>query len=368
MTRAASTTLLTLLVLAACGGGGAGPGPSDGPGFHGTYGFLLLEWAQADEYVRSTIGTMTPDGAGGVTLADLHSTEAGTDKTAALPPMTYVEESGGRVVLIDRIGRRFTADISSTDAIVAGTTREGGTQPALLVLVHRDASFTLADLAGDWMEVAWGRDRETTEEGDYAWALDQEIEAGGSMFTDGGPENRFEVYSFIPTIPDATSTVEVLGGGLLAWERPFDGLTTHLGTVSSDDRIMLLGGEYASLKTSGTLCVRRGQPVESSQLVGTYWMNGIGSTALGHHVRYGTATFAADGTGTSSFDHNVEGIIFGPGSDPFDWGYVSDGKVSVEWGGDAVPLHGIAGAGGAYVILAGGFENGVPAELHVLLR
>ena len=366
---------LAALPLAACGGGGGDdpgpPGPGEPP-FEGTYAFLLVEWIQADGYVRSTVGTVTPDGMGTLELDTVRSTQAGTAKTAALTPLTYALDGSRRVVITDRTGRRFEADVSADGAWLAATLRESGVQPALMILARRAASPTLAGLAGDWMEVAWGRDTESgpggDEVGDYAHALDEEFDAAGNAFIDGGPELRFGAYSFIPAIGASTTTVEVRAGGEIGWLRPFDGLTTHVGRLTSDGSALLLGGEYASQATAATLCVRRGQPTAAAELAGTYRSNSMGSSLLGHYARWGTTTLDGSGAGSSSFSSNVEGIVLGPGSDPFTYTFDAEGRLSVLWGDDDVPLQGIVGAGGAYVILAGGFENGADAEFYVLVR
>ena len=373
LTRLALVLALAASLLAACGGGGDDAGPT-GPGapvFEGAYGFLLVEWAQADGYVRSTVGAVTPDGAGELTLETIRSTQAGTDKTAAIAPLTYVEDASGGVVITDRTGRRFVADVSADGSLLAATLRENGVQPALMVLARRAAGTTLAALAGDWMEVAWGMDTASgpvTGIGDYALAFDEALDAAGNAFIDGGHELRLGAYSFVPAIGGSTTTVELRPGGEIAWLRPFDGLTTHVGRLSSDGNLMLLGGEYASQATAATICVRRGQPTSAAELAGTYRANGMGSALLGHYGRWGATTFDGSGGGSTSFASNVEGTVIGPGSATFSYTLDAEGRLSVLWGDDDVPFHGIVGAGGAYVILAGGFENGADAALQVLLR
>lgn len=363
---------LVLLPLLGCGGGGGGGDPADERLFQGSYGFVLIEWIQADDYVQSTVGRMTPDGTGALVLESVRAVQAGAAQSSALAPMTYADNGGGRVVITDGTGRRFDADGSPGGAMFVGTTRVAGAEPALLLLVRRTSDFTRDDLVGEWLELAWGRTRVPsgggTEDGDYALALDQEVDEDEDMTMQGGHLQELEEHVAMGAQSSAAMYIVPQPDGRLFWHRQFDNLQTHEGNFSADRNLMLLGGEYAGAETSATLCVRRSQPIRSGGLVGTYRLCGIGSSILGHHVRWGTATFDAGGTGSSSFDHNVEGLLLGPGSAEFTYAVGAESYLTVHWGDDGLPLRGIVGAGGDYLILAGAFENGEPAELQIFVR
>lgn len=378
--RLALVLLLVTLPVVGCGSGSDtgpdGPGDPTGPGFEGPYAFLLVEWVAADEYLRSTIGTLTPDGAGGLTVEAIRSTQAGTAKTAAITPLTYVEVGPGRIVITDRTGREFTADVSADRSLLAATTREGSVQPALLVLMRRASVVTMPRLADDWVEVGCGRTRITdppvTEEGGYAIMLEEELTATGDITILGGHWLEIEEYVFLPAGSTATSSLEVQPGGLAVWSRAFDGLATHNGYVSTDLNLLMFGGEYASTATGGMFFARQGLGTEPSDLTGRYWASGMGSSTLGQHVRWAVMDFAATGggggTGSSTHHHNVGGIPFGPATEAFTWELATDGRIEVRWADEDLPLHGVVGPGGDFVILAGGYENGAAAEFHLLVR
>ena len=369
-----STVLLALvaLVLSACGGGGGGGDDPDLLGLGGASGFLLIEWIGADDYTRSTVGTLAPDGAGGLSVDILRSVQAGLDETVALAPMTYIEDGPESAVITDGSGRRFHADIAADGSLIAATTRDMGTDPALLLILPRAEATSLAELAGDWMEMTWVRETDGSGAhdviGDQALALEQSLDVGGELLIGGGHEIRFEEYSFLPAFATATTHVGVMPGGILTWRRHFDDALTHLGNLSADGNVMLLGGEYSSTLTGGTICVRRGLATRTADLTGTYRSCGLGSSAIGHHVRWGTVDLDGANAGSGTHTHNIEGLVLGPATEPLHYVVDLEGRLTVKWSEDRVPFYGIVGPDGAYAILAGGFRDGEPAEIHVLVR
>lgn len=372
--RLALLLVLSLLPILGCGGGGGDGGgdPADARRFEGSYGFVLIEWIQAEDFARSTVGRLTPDGAGVVTLEQVRAVQAGTARPSVLSPMTYAEDGVGRVVLTDRTGRRFDADVGPGGSMLVATTRQAATQPALLLLVRRTSDFARTDFEGEWMELAWGHatlpSGGGTENGDYALAWLQSVDEDEDMTMEGGYLQEIEETIALGSATGAALYILPEAGGRVSWHRQFDNLQTHEGNFSSDRNLMLLGGEYAGTETSATLLVRRSQPIRAGGLAGVYRLGGIGSSLFGHHVRWGTATFDGAGAGSSVFDHNAEGALFPGGSVDFDYTVDAESRITVHWGDSRVPLRGIVGAGGDYVILAGAFDNGEPAQLSILVR
>lgn len=350
--------LALLLLLSCCGGGAKGNdgGSADLSNLTGTYWAVALAATTVTTDSETTWGTLVSDGAGSI----MPHTTTNDDGVVSTPLLTssfgYEIDANGEIRFLLGPNPVYRGRITD-DGRYAVLSSLG--EPRIIVLVRREGTHTVADIAGTYAFAGAG-----FATGPAAYTMSAAFDGIG-LFAGTGAVN--EAGSLDGGTHSGTYGVSPSGAvsmGILGV--PF------LGGLGGDNNFVLLGGGTTNGNDPlGWFLVRRPDTgAGNSLLAGTYYAGGV-ETVLGSMDEAQAFWGVVQANGLGGF--TLQGQTTGPGAvAPLalsgTYGVAGDGTLTMNRGGLIENLTGAVSPDGRVAIASGGTTASSNPVLILMFR